>query len=59
VPDGEFDAARLVAEAEPLLLDDARRTATADAARTFGRPDAADRVAGLLLDALGRPGAAA
>lgn len=54
VADAGFDAARLVAEAEPLLLDEGRRTAMATAARSFGRPDAADRVAALVLSALGR-----
>ena len=54
IVDDQLDAARLVAEAEPLLLDDERRAATAAAARGFGRPDAADQVAALLLRAIGR-----
>jgi UDP-N-acetylglucosamine--N-acetylmuramyl-(pentapeptide) pyrophosphoryl-undecaprenol N-acetylglucosamine transferase len=53
VADADLDAARLVAEAEPLLLDDARRTRMATAARSFGRPDAAARVADLVLEAVG------
>jgi UDP-N-acetylglucosamine--N-acetylmuramyl-(pentapeptide) pyrophosphoryl-undecaprenol N-acetylglucosamine transferase len=59
VPDSELDAARLVAEAEPLLLDDERRHRMAEAARTFGRPDAARRVAQLVLGVMtGQPDAA-
>ena len=54
VADEQFDAERLVAEAEPLLLDDATRGAMSAAARAFGRPDAAERVAALLLEAIGR-----
>lgn len=52
VPDDQLDAARLVAEAQPLLLDDERRAAVAAAAREFGRPDAARRVAQLALDVM-------
>ena len=52
VPDDQLDAARLVAEAQPLLLDDDRRAAVAAAARAFGRPDAARRVAQLALDVM-------
>lgn len=59
VPDDQFDAPRLVAEAEPLLLDEQRRTRMAAAARAAGRPDAAQRVAALVLSALGRTEAAA
>ena len=59
VPDDQFDAARLVAESEPLLLDDDRRKEMAAAARAVGRPDAAERVAALVLEALGRTAAAA
>lgn len=54
VSDADLDAARLVAEAEPLLLDEQRRVAMAGAARTFGRPDAAQEVARLVLEAIGR-----
>ena len=53
VPDAQLDAQRLVAEAQPLLLDDARRSGVAAAARAFGRPDAAARVAELVLAAAG------
>ena len=60
IADDQLDAQRLVAEVEPLLLDDARHAAAAAAARGFGRPDAADQVAALLLRAIGRdPKAAA
>lgn len=51
VPDADLDGAALVAAAEPLLYDDARRLAMAAAARLFGRPDAAARVAALILQA--------
>lgn len=54
VTDADLDAARLVAEAEPLLLDEQRRSAMVAAARTFGRPDAAQDVARLVLEAIGR-----
>ena len=50
VTDAELDGARLVAAAEPLLLDDERREQMAAAARSVGRPDAARRVAQLVLD---------
>lgn len=50
VDDDEMDAARLVAEVEPLLTDPVRHAAVADAARSFGRRDAAHNVAQLLLD---------
>jgi UDP-N-acetylglucosamine--N-acetylmuramyl-(pentapeptide) pyrophosphoryl-undecaprenol N-acetylglucosamine transferase len=49
IPDAELTAARLVAEVEPLLLDDERRTAAAGASRALGRPDAAARLAELIL----------
>ena len=53
VPDEQLDAARLVAETQPLLLDEQRRDSVAAAARAFGRPDAARRVAQLVLDVAG------
>jgi len=53
VADGDLDAAALVARAEPLLMDDARRSTMATAARAFGRPRAAARVALLVLAAAG------
>ena len=56
VADAELDAARLVAEAEPTLLDEAYRTSMAAASRAFGRPDAAAEVARLVLSAIGRQG---
>jgi UDP-N-acetylglucosamine--N-acetylmuramyl-(pentapeptide) pyrophosphoryl-undecaprenol N-acetylglucosamine transferase len=52
IPDDELDGARLVAAAEPLLLDADRHAAVARASRAFGRPDAARNVARLLLDLL-------
>lgn len=53
VSDGALDAGALVGRAEPLLLDDARRSTMAAAARAFGRPHAAARVALLVLAAAG------
>lgn len=53
VPDAELNAARLVAEAEPLLTDAARRTAMSTAARAAGHPDAAERLAALVIDVAG------
>jgi UDP-N-acetylglucosamine--N-acetylmuramyl-(pentapeptide) pyrophosphoryl-undecaprenol N-acetylglucosamine transferase len=50
VPDAELDGARLVGAAEPLLLDEQRREQMAAAARSVGKPDAAQRVAQLVLD---------
>lgn len=55
VPDAALDPARLVAEAEPVLLDDARRAQMRAAARGLGHPDAADRVATLVLAHAGLP----
>lgn len=49
VTDGEFDGERLVAEAEPLLADTPLRERMARAARSLGRPDAADAVATIVL----------
>jgi UDP-N-acetylglucosamine--N-acetylmuramyl-(pentapeptide) pyrophosphoryl-undecaprenol N-acetylglucosamine transferase len=54
VADSDFDADALVAAAEPLLTDPVRRERVAAAARALGRPDAAARVADLVLDALAR-----
>jgi len=54
IRDGDLDADALLAACLPLLADPTRRQAVADAARAFGRPDAADNVARLvptLLDA--------
>lgn len=53
VPDAELNAARLVAEAQPLLTDAARRSAMSAAARAAGHPDAAERLAALVLDVAG------
>lgn len=47
VPDGELDAARLRAEVDRLLGDDARRASMATAARAWARPHAADDIAAL------------
>jgi UDP-N-acetylglucosamine--N-acetylmuramyl-(pentapeptide) pyrophosphoryl-undecaprenol N-acetylglucosamine transferase len=52
IPDDELDGARLVAAAEPLLLDAAHHAAVSRSSRAFGRPDAAHNVARLLLDLL-------
>lgn len=54
VPDAELDGARLVAEAEPLLADEAVRARMATAAGGLGRPDAADAVAELVVAAARR-----
>lgn len=53
VEDDDLDGRRLVAAVEPWLLDPARGASVADAARAFGRPDAARNVARLVLDELG------
>jgi UDP-N-acetylglucosamine--N-acetylmuramyl-(pentapeptide) pyrophosphoryl-undecaprenol N-acetylglucosamine transferase len=52
VPDDELDGPALVAAVEPLLTDPERHRAAANAARAFGRPDAAANVARLLLELL-------
>lgn len=49
VADDELDGQRLVDVVEPLLTDPQRHRAVAEAARAFGRPDAARNVASLLL----------
>lgn len=48
VPDGELDADRLAAELAALLDDPDRLASMADAARSVGRPDAAEAVARLV-----------
>ena len=55
VPDAEFDGARLVAELDGLLAAPGRLEAMAANARTVGRPDAAERVADLLVRHARRP----
>lgn len=50
VPDPELDADRLEAELLALVDDPERMSAMGRAAHTLARPDAADRVAGLLED---------
>jgi len=50
VPDGELDVDRLVSELGPLVVDGAARQVMGDAARGLGRPDAADRVADLVVE---------
>jgi UDP-N-acetylglucosamine--N-acetylmuramyl-(pentapeptide) pyrophosphoryl-undecaprenol N-acetylglucosamine transferase len=52
IPDDELDGDRLVAAAEPLLVDADRHAAVARASRAFGRPDAARNVARVLLELL-------
>ena len=47
----QVDADHLREEVEPLLADPARRTEMADRAREEGRPDAADRLVGVVLAA--------
>lgn len=58
VPDGELSAQRLVAEAEPLLTDPVRRDAMAAAARKAGHPDAAQRLAAVVIE-VARPASGA
>ena len=53
VPDDQLTATRLVAESEPLLTDPVRRTAMSTAARAAGHPDAAERLAALVIDVAG------
>ncbi len=50
IPDGELDVDRLEAELEAIVGDPARRAAMRAAAATVARPDAADRVAALVLE---------
>ena len=54
IPDDELDGQRLVDEVHPLLADAARLQAMADGARSVGRPDAAHRVAEMVVSAAGR-----
>lgn len=54
VPDDELDTDRLVEELEPLLDRDVLAP-MADAARSLGRPDAAEAVAELVLEPLDPP----
>lgn len=49
VPDAELDATRLLKEASDLV-DDETRAGLAEAARTLGRPDAAERIAATLIE---------
>lgn len=53
IPDEQLTAQRLVDSTEPLLTDEPRRTAMAAAARNAGRPDAAQRLAALVLQIAG------
>lgn len=53
IADAEFDGEALVAAAEPWLSDEGLRARAAAAARDLGRPDAAERVAELLVEAAG------
>ena len=50
VPDSDMDADRLVATAEPLLHDPTTHERVAAAATAFGRPQAAARLAELVLE---------
>jgi UDP-N-acetylglucosamine--N-acetylmuramyl-(pentapeptide) pyrophosphoryl-undecaprenol N-acetylglucosamine transferase len=49
VPDSELDGPRLAREVGALLGDASRRTAMANAAREFARPDAARRIADAVI----------
>jgi UDP-N-acetylglucosamine--N-acetylmuramyl-(pentapeptide) pyrophosphoryl-undecaprenol N-acetylglucosamine transferase len=55
VADKDFSAQRLVAEVAELLASDETIEAMGAAARSVGRPDAADRVADLLVRHARRP----
>jgi UDP-N-acetylglucosamine--N-acetylmuramyl-(pentapeptide) pyrophosphoryl-undecaprenol N-acetylglucosamine transferase len=55
IEDGDLTARRLVDAVEPWIADAAAGRAAADAARAFGRRDAAEQVARLVLDALRGP----
>lgn len=48
---GEVTGPALQSAVGPLLTDPARRTAMAERARTYGRPDAADRLVDVVLSA--------
>jgi UDP-N-acetylglucosamine--N-acetylmuramyl-(pentapeptide) pyrophosphoryl-undecaprenol N-acetylglucosamine transferase len=50
VPSAEFDSARLIAEALPLVRDPAALRAMGEAARSLARPDAARDLARVLLN---------
>src|SRR4051794_30476675 len=50
VPDAELDAVRLAAEAEALIGDPERLERMGAAARSLARPDAAERIAGEVLN---------
>jgi len=52
--EGEVSPERLQKAVEPLLTDRAARTTMAQRARAFGRPDAAERLADVVLAAAGR-----
>lgn len=57
IEDQDLDAQRLVATVEPWLTDSDAREQVSRASRLFGRPDAADAVASLVLDQLTSPDA--
>jgi UDP-N-acetylglucosamine:LPS N-acetylglucosamine transferase len=50
VPDAELDGARLVAEVDRLLADDAERARMSSALRRWARPDAAAAIAALAAE---------
>jgi UDP-N-acetylglucosamine--N-acetylmuramyl-(pentapeptide) pyrophosphoryl-undecaprenol N-acetylglucosamine transferase len=50
--DGLQNAAKIRPLIEPLLKDDSRRQAMADAAKKLGKPDAANRVADVIVSML-------
>jgi hypothetical protein len=53
ITDQDLNGDTLVAAAEPLLVGEAIRGRMTAAARRFGRPDAAQRVAALMLSVAG------
>lgn len=59
IEDDDLTAERLVATVQPWLTDDALRAKVSRSSRLFGRPDAAEAVARLVLDQLSGTGAKA
>jgi UDP-N-acetylglucosamine--N-acetylmuramyl-(pentapeptide) pyrophosphoryl-undecaprenol N-acetylglucosamine transferase len=55
VPDAELDAVRLSSEAAALLEEPGRLDAMGAAARALSRPDAAERIAGGILNLARKP----
>lgn len=56
IEDAQITASRLVEQVLPLLLDQERRAAMTAASRRFGIPDAAERLAEIVIGAAREPG---